>query len=159
VQFFSNSACDPSGYGEGQTYLGEILVTSGTKVGSTSFTFDSLINLSEGLFISATVEHPTLGTSEFGPCFDSINTPAGSNVAVDLGAIGNEVALTFDDVTTGGSTTVSMALQDLAHPAAIHSAIPSSIGRSRRPQPSPVTLKSVCPTHRPTSTAAKLSSC
>ncbi|MFT5232298.1 MAG: hypothetical protein ACI9UK_000013 [Candidatus Krumholzibacteriia bacterium] len=117
VQFFSNTTCDPSGYGEGQYYLGDVLVTTSAKVGNTYFAFNSPISLSEGAFISATVEHPTLGTSEFSQCFDTTNTPAGSNIEVNMGIIGNEAALTFDDVTTSGSTTASMGASGPGAPA------------------------------------------
>jgi len=67
LEFFSNAVCDPSGYGEGETLLGEAAVTIGAS-GSTNFyvAFPTLV--STGLCITATATDPSGNTSEFSPC-------------------------------------------------------------------------------------------
>ncbi len=64
IQFFSNTTADPSGYGQGQTYLGSISVktdSSGNATFSATFNF----SLATGLAISATATDPNGNTSEF----------------------------------------------------------------------------------------------
>ncbi len=62
VQFFANSQKDPSGYGEGKTYLGEQTVTTdGAGLASLSF---QTTQAPVGTFVSATVAGDG-GTSEF----------------------------------------------------------------------------------------------
>ncbi|MGE3465591.1 MAG: beta strand repeat-containing protein [Pyrinomonadaceae bacterium] len=66
IEFFSSTTCDPSGNGEGQTYLG---FTNVTTVGT-----DAVINtvvptaVSAGNFITATATNPSSDTSEFSAC-------------------------------------------------------------------------------------------
>jgi CSLREA domain-containing protein len=65
IEFFANDACDPSGYGEGQRYLGFIETTTdaiGNAVIVTTFP------LPTGPVISATATDPDGNTSEFSAC-------------------------------------------------------------------------------------------
>lgn len=67
VEFFANTSCDPSGNGEGQTYLGEIpLLTDGG--GNVGFSFNTPAPVPLGQFITATATGPGGNTSEFSPC-------------------------------------------------------------------------------------------
>jgi CSLREA domain-containing protein len=64
IQFFKNTAKDPSGYGEGQTFLGQIEVTT-DPTGNVSFTF-ATDSLSLNQFVTATATSAsTDDTSEF----------------------------------------------------------------------------------------------
>ncbi|MEM9479454.1 MAG: hypothetical protein AAGA58_07360 [Verrucomicrobiota bacterium] len=74
IEFFSNTACDPSGNGEGETFLGaKELVTDGTGDGSVTFFTPAL---AENAFVTATATDPDGNTSEFGPCFTVVAQPA-----------------------------------------------------------------------------------
>ena len=75
IQFFSNAACDPSGFGEGQTLIGSITVNSGASC-VTSFlaTFPSSSVL--GGFITATATAGGSSTSEFSQCVPVVNQDA-----------------------------------------------------------------------------------
>ncbi len=66
IQFFSNPAPNvPSGFGEGETFLGEITVRTNKK-GNRSFTFTSPTALSAGEVVTATATRNGIGdTSEF----------------------------------------------------------------------------------------------
>ena len=65
IEFFASDAADPSGNGEGQTFLGFVNATTGADGNATfSFTSPSAIG---GKFISATASDPTGNTSEFSP--------------------------------------------------------------------------------------------
>ncbi len=64
IEFFSNETADPSGYGQGQTFLTFMNVTTdGTGTGSFSVMTPS--PLSAGLYVSATATDPAGNTSEF----------------------------------------------------------------------------------------------
>jgi len=64
LQFYANSVAEPSGYGEGETYLGEAMVTT-----SAACTTDFIVTLtnvaSVGQRISATATDAANNTSEF----------------------------------------------------------------------------------------------
>ncbi len=68
LEFFSNAACDPSGFGEGQTFLGSTTVMTN---GSCSASFGPLMfAVPNGqMFVTATATDPSNNTSEFSACF------------------------------------------------------------------------------------------
>lgn len=66
LEFFSNPTCDPSGNGEGQTFVGSQSVTTDAN-GNANFNI-SLANVSTGQFITATATDPNGNTSEFSAC-------------------------------------------------------------------------------------------
>ena len=71
VEFFANAACDPTGYGEGETYLGSVEVTTN---GSGNAAIDATLGASvpAGAFITATATDLAAGaTSEFGACVEA----------------------------------------------------------------------------------------
>jgi hypothetical protein len=66
LQFFSNTACDPTGYGQGQTLLGSTAVmTNGNGNGLFDIT---LPVLPAGTFITSTATDNANNTSEFSEC-------------------------------------------------------------------------------------------
>ncbi len=83
VEFFTNAAIDASGYGEGQTYLGYIMVTTNAN-GLASYVTTLPTFVPAGQFITATATDPAGNTSEFS---------AGVQVA-DLGSLTNVQFLT-----------------------------------------------------------------
>jgi parallel beta-helix repeat protein len=64
IDFYLNAAADPSGHGEGQTYLGATDVSTDTN-GFGSFSFTSATPVSAPAFISATATDDNGNTSEF----------------------------------------------------------------------------------------------
>jgi Ca2+-binding RTX toxin-like protein len=64
VEFFANTALDPTTYGEGETFLGFANVTT-DAAGNVSFTQNFPINIAAGQFITATATDPDNNTSEF----------------------------------------------------------------------------------------------
>ena len=64
LQFFSNKTADPSGYGEGQTYLSSLNVTTDSS-GSASFQVVFNTSVPKGDFVSATATDPSNDTSGF----------------------------------------------------------------------------------------------
>lgn len=75
IQFFSNPSCDPSGYGEGQNFLGEAAVTTDSS-GNANFEI-SLPVSSAGHVVTATATDAFGNSSEFSRCvvtFGSLTT-------------------------------------------------------------------------------------
>jgi hypothetical protein len=64
MEFFANDAADPSGFGEGQTFLGFTLVTT-DAAGNAVFSFAVDVALPEGTPITATATDVSGNTSEF----------------------------------------------------------------------------------------------
>ncbi len=72
IEFFAGPDCDPSGYGEGKTFLGSKLVTTGYP-GDVTFFFTTPKYLLKGTYVTATatklwVDGTPLQTSEFSKC-------------------------------------------------------------------------------------------
>ncbi len=67
LDFFANPACDPSGSGEGQTYLGSAQVATDSK-GNVEFVVDLAYDPADGTFITATATGSDGSTSEFSAC-------------------------------------------------------------------------------------------
>ena len=120
IQFFSNPAADPSGYGQGQTYLGSTTVTTDAS-GNASFTLTIDIAVPTGQVVSATATDPNGNTSEFsqdvtvtsgssallapgGPSMAGLQTKASSSLSVAA----------VDAVLSTTSQPDEAALSDLA---------------------------------------------
>ncbi len=64
LEFFGNASADPSGYGEGQTFLAATNVTTDGG-GNADFTFRTPHYIPPGQFVTATATDPAGNTSEF----------------------------------------------------------------------------------------------
>jgi titin len=74
VDFYANSSCDPSGYGEGARFLGNKIVTTDGS-GNTGFVVTLPGNVPAGHFIVATATDPFHNTSEFCACVTVVEAP------------------------------------------------------------------------------------
>jgi len=81
LEFFANTECDPSGYGEGETFLGFTNVTTDDS-GNVAFTVTFPDTVPGGHFITATATDPDGNTSEFSACLQV--TTAVVEAAVDF---------------------------------------------------------------------------
>jgi hypothetical protein len=87
VQFFSSPACDPSGFGEGETYLGQLSVATDGSGDSAMFAFGPPGALAVGSFVTATATSSTGSTSEFSQC-RQVTAAAPSFVVTNTGDSG-----------------------------------------------------------------------
>ena len=66
LQFFGSPEADPTGYGEGKTFLGQKSVTTDAITGDASFTFQTRKKVPNGQVVTATATNRSTGdTSEF----------------------------------------------------------------------------------------------
>ena len=85
VQLFSNSSCDPSGYGEGETLLDTFeVVADGDGDAAISHHIEGFIPA--GLYITASATDDQNNTSEFSPCVQVIR-PEGVPGLTGLGLV------------------------------------------------------------------------
>jgi hypothetical protein len=96
VDFFASPSADPSGYGEGQSYLGSTTVTT-NAAGNASFivTFNTPFNPAQA--ITATATDPAGNTSEFSHVADLPLTATGTTVTTTEGGAFSGVVASFTD--------------------------------------------------------------
>jgi len=73
VDFYVNSACDPSGFGQGASLIGSSIVTTDAS-GNSSFNVQLPVSVSAGSIVTATATDPDGNTSEFSLCH-FVNAP------------------------------------------------------------------------------------
>ncbi len=67
IEFFANTVCDPSGFGQGQTFFGSTDLTTDLSGGAT-FSVPFANSSLAGKFITATASDSSSNTSEFSQC-------------------------------------------------------------------------------------------
>ncbi len=85
IALYANSSCDPSGFGEGERFLGSF--TRSLSSSAESFQTNPFVTsdpLPPGTFITATATSPGLATSEFSQCFPLDPVPWVVNSANDV---------------------------------------------------------------------------
>lgn len=126
VDFYANASPDPSGYGEGQRWLGSTLVTTD---GSGAALFDAPVSsIAEGEFVTATATDSTGNTSEFSLAIEALVrtvqidvTDRPTNVASDgviqvavLSTLGFDASqIAVGSVVFAGAQAVQSALRDV----------------------------------------------
>jgi hypothetical protein len=113
LEFFANTAPDPSGHGQGQDYLGTEKVTT-DAAGNAAFAF-SYAPAASAALLSATATDPFGNTSEFSAAVDAGLTAAGQVLAAREGAAFSGVLATFSDAdpaATAASFTANIAWGD-----------------------------------------------
>jgi len=119
LEFFTNNACDPTGYGEGKSMLGSINVNTDSN-GDITFMANFPDSLPDGTIITATATDPANNTSEFSKCVGNliIEEPDTTVVTISLPVITSIVpssaipatqiiifGLGFDPVLSGNLVT------------------------------------------------------
>jgi hypothetical protein len=103
LDFYANPAADPSGYGQGQTYLGEATVTTDAN-GSATFTADLAVGNLAGQWITATATDPNGNTSEFSADVNVAPLPPSSLSGVVWEDFNNDGQVDFGEKGIDGVT-------------------------------------------------------
>ncbi len=110
IEFFANDAYDPSGYGEGQVYLGFVNVTTAAS-GTASFRFTYTSDPAHS-YLTSTATGPS-GTSEFSgrdlPPVNSVPGPRTTAENVPL-AFSGATALSISDPDNNGTDPLQITL-------------------------------------------------
>ena len=117
IELFSNDACDPTGFGEGQNYLGFTNVTTNAS-GQGSFTFTVPSANVVGGFFTATATDPSGNTSEFSACASGVvSSPGTLQFSTDfISQLENSGSFKINVTRTNGNTgtvTVHYATSDI----------------------------------------------
>jgi hypothetical protein len=106
VEFFSSASCDPTGSGEGESYLGTTNVTT-DAAGNASFNVTLTGAVSTGRVVTATATNPSGSTSEFSSCFGVNATPGTVQFSTNSYSVSENAGTATIVVTrTGDSTAV-----------------------------------------------------
>jgi titin len=104
IELFTNTTCNPLGYGEGRTFIGSTSATT-LNNGNGSFTFSPDQALPGGSLITATATDPNGNTSEFSACFQLPGAPTATATATNTATS----TATKTATSTATSTTVANA--------------------------------------------------
>jgi uncharacterized repeat protein (TIGR01451 family) len=123
IEFFANADADPSGHGEGQTYLGFTSVTTDAS-GNASFDNLALPAPPNGQsFVSATATDADGNTSEFSGDVENTPPPQSADLSIAMSAAPSPVS-------PGGTETYTIIVTnnglDTAHNVSITTAVPTS---------------------------------
>ena len=102
LDFYANSACDGTEYGEGEFYLGTMDATTDPTSGDVDFATPFSPSAAPGQQITATATGAD-GTSEFSKCVELLPDADGDGIADAIDASPPSTTIDFSDGTTTGS--------------------------------------------------------
>lgn len=132
IEFFSNEACDPSGFGEGKTFLGFNQLTT-DAAGNILFTVSFPDTSAFVAGVTATATDPLGNTSEFAFCLP-VGAPAVADLEVTKQAsktqltIGESVTFTITLTNKGPDNATGIALTDIAPTGITFDQVTPSVG-------------------------------
>jgi titin len=114
LDFFSDTVCDETGYGEGRFPLGTAsLTTDASGLGSVAASFSSIT----GTLVTATATDADGNTSEFSQCFDLSTLGVTSSPATQTATQGQSAVYSISVAAQGGTFEGTVELSCSGNPA------------------------------------------
>lgn len=119
LQFFANSMCDPSGFGEAEDFLGSTLVETDAG-GSAVFSVSLPVSLPPGQSVTATAIDPEGNTSAFSACIPAVSVAQLADLELSKQAdksqltVGEQLVFTVRLLNKGPDAATNVAVSDLA---------------------------------------------
>ena len=119
LNFFSNDACNPTGFGEGQTFLDSFQVTTDASGNAVFNALLSGITVPPGAVITGTATDPKNNTSEFSACLPTGGTVETADLELTKKAdktqyvVGDQVVYTIQLINKGPSNATGITVTDL----------------------------------------------
>jgi hypothetical protein len=111
VEFFANTVCDPSGFGQGERYLDTAAVTTDSG-GQADFTVTLNQEVDPGQFITATATDPQGNTSTFSNCQEVTAGVAPSQAGTGrVSTVSSALGFVLPSSTSGFTAPVKDAMQ------------------------------------------------
>jgi hypothetical protein len=130
IEFFSSSACDASGNGQGQTFLGFASVT--TNASGLALIDATLSIPAPGPQITATATDPTGNTSEFSACV-VLPAPALTSIAPTSGPAGGGTTVNLTGLRFQTGATVSIGGAPAGSPNVVDDMHATAVSPARSP--------------------------
>jgi hypothetical protein len=132
IQIFGNQACDPSGFGEGQTLIGSTTATTDAN-GNATFSVNPPDNFN-GQFITATATDPGNNTSRFSRCILlDASTVISGRITNAAGAGISGVTVTLSGSSSAAITTDANGNYTFAVNAGTYTVTPAKINQTFSP--------------------------
>jgi uncharacterized repeat protein (TIGR01451 family) len=112
IEFFANTSCDGSGNGEGERFLGSVMVTTDAVSGVANFNL-LLPSVLPGQVITSTATNPLNNTSEFSECVTVLAGPGTADLSVTKTAAPSQVQ-------AGGLITYTITVRNLGPDNAVN---------------------------------------
>ncbi len=124
IDLYVNTNCDPTGYGEGETPVGSIPVTT-DATGAVSFTIDLPTSPAAGTYLTATATDDGGSTSEFSLCLEippAADLSLGKFGFVSAVAPGDTLTYILDLTNNGPDDASGVVISDVLPMDAVFSA-------------------------------------
>jgi uncharacterized repeat protein (TIGR01451 family) len=140
IEFFANEECDPSGFGEGQDFIGATNATTNAD-GDVTFTGNLATGIPAGTTITATAIAPNGNTSEFSPCL-AVGTTADLMITKTAtpGSVvsGNNLTYTIVVTNNGPLVAENVIINEATPSGTTFVSVTSTQGTSTAPDPGTV---------------------
>ncbi|PSL34561.1 right-handed parallel beta-helix repeat-containing protein [Chitinophaga ginsengisoli] len=118
LDFFSNDACNPSGFGEGQAFLDSFKVTTDANGNATFNALLTGITLPAGAAVTSTATDPAHNTSEFSACLQMGNVETADLELTKKAdktqyVVGDQVTYTIQLTNKGTANAPDIVVTDL----------------------------------------------